>query len=176
MFCSSSKNTPKWICNSILYYRWVYRYSIYTYYNYRWHMSLTCVPQVRVSGFHSMVQHTRTTVLWSWRTLVKVMMMACFAWLNTLPVANSLPSGIGSSLMELEFLAVVTKRTCTEQEVIWWYVCTGGEVEWMEFTAVRYLMQWISSRPYTLECTQQVLVSSTRMYYSGCVADEWWEE
>ena len=43
--------------------------------------------------------------------------------------------------MELEFVAVVTKVTCTEPEVIWWYVCTGGEVERMEFIAVLYLMR-----------------------------------
>ena len=43
--------------------------------------------------------------------------------------------------MELEFLAVVTGGTSTEQEVRVWYVCRGGEVEKKESTIVRYLMQ-----------------------------------
>ena len=49
--------------------------------------------------------------------------------------------GTGTSLMEVEFLAVLSSGTSTEPEIIWWYFCTGGEVEWMEFTAVRYLIQ-----------------------------------
>ena len=61
--------------------------------------------------------------------------------------------------MELEFLAVVTSRTFTEQEVRVWYIYRGGEVEWLEFTVVWYLMQQMSPKPYTLEYTQQVLVS-----------------
>ena len=61
--------------------------------------------------------------------------------------------------MELEFLAVVTIGTSTEQEVRVWYVCKGGEVECMEFTVVWYLMQQMSPKPYTLEYTQQVMVS-----------------
>ena len=40
-----------------------------------------------VSGSHSKVQHTKTTVLWSWRTLVKVM-MPCSAELTFSIVAD----------------------------------------------------------------------------------------
>ena len=36
---------------------------------------------------HSMVQHTRTTVLWPWRTLVK-MILPCSVWLTLLLVAE----------------------------------------------------------------------------------------
>ena len=61
--------------------------------------------------------------------------------------------------MELEFPAQVDGGTSTEPEVIVWYVYTGGEVERMGSTAVRYLIQQMLYRPYTLECTQQTLVS-----------------
>ena len=119
--------------------------------------------QVRVSGPHSEVQHTRTTVSWTWRTLVKVM-MPYSAWLTQLLVADFLivvfPEGTGTSPMKLGFLAVVPSGSSTGQEVRVQYFFTGGEVEWMESTVVRYLMQWISLRPYTLECTQQALVSA----------------
>ena len=63
--------------------------------------------------------------------------------------------------MELEFLVQVAGGISTEPEVRWWYVCTGEEVERKGSTTVRYLMQWRLSRPYTLECTQQALVSGT---------------
>ena len=61
--------------------------------------------------------------------------------------------GTGTSPTELEFLAVVTTGTFTEPEVTWWYTCTAKEVEWREPTAVRYLMQRMLPRPYTLACT-----------------------
>ena len=120
--------------------------------------SHSCISSslVKVSGLYSMAQHTRTTVLWPWRTLVKVM-MPCSAWLTKLLVADLLilcfPWGTGSFPMELEFLAVVSRGTFTEQEVRVWYFCKGEEVERKESTVVRYLMQWILLRPYTLECT-----------------------
>ena len=41
--------------------------------------------------------------------------------------------------MEVGFPVQVTSGTSTEPEVRVWYVCTGGEVEQMESTAVRYL-------------------------------------
>ena len=63
--------------------------------------------------------------------------------------------------MELEFKAVVANGTSTEPEVIWWYFCTGGEVERMEFTAVLYLIKMVMIRAHTLECTQKVQVSGT---------------
>ena len=34
-----------------------------------------------------------------------------------------------------------------------WYICTAEEVERVESTTVRYLMQCMSPRPYSLECT-----------------------
>ena len=58
--------------------------------------------------------------------------------------------------MELKFLVQMWGGISTEPEVRWWYVCTAEEVEWKESTAVRYLTL---TRPYTLECTQQALVS-----------------
>ena len=64
--------------------------------------------------------------------------------------------GTGSFPMELEFPAMVTS---TEPEVRWWYVWTADRVERMESTAVRYLIQWMLPRLYTLECTQQAGVS-----------------
>ena len=71
--------------------------------------------------------------------------------------------------MELEFpvgllmLHQVKGGISTETEVRWWYVCTAEEVERRGSTAVRYLMQYMLSRPYTLECTQQALVSAIAM-------------
>ena len=115
-----------------------------------------------MSGSHSEVQHTKTTVSWSWRTLVKVM-MPCSAWLTTLVVVKllkrSLVLGTGSFPMELEFPVWVITRISTGTEDRWWYVCTAEEVERKGSTAVRYLIQWMLPRPYTLECTQQALVS-----------------
>ena len=109
-----------------------------------------------------MIQYTRTTVLWPWTTSVKVMLLPCSATPTNLFVADVLmvimPEETGSFPMDLEFLALVSSGNSTEQEVRWGYFCTGGEVEWMEFTTVRYLMSWISTREYTLECTQKALV------------------
>ena len=42
-----------------------------------------------MSGSHSIIQHTRTTVLWPWRTLLKGV-IPCFAWLTSLLVADNL--------------------------------------------------------------------------------------
>ena len=59
------------------------------------HMSIapdfvTLMSQLQVvSGSHSMVQLTRTTVLWHWRTSVKVVMLSS-AWLTNLLVADLL--------------------------------------------------------------------------------------
>ena len=115
-------------------------------------------------GSHSEIEHTRTAVLWPWRTLVKVM-MPCSAWLTTLVVVKllkrSLVLGTGSFPMELEFPVWVITRISTGTEDRWWYVCTAEEVERKGSTAVRYLIQWMLTRSYTLECTQQVLVSGT---------------
>ena len=66
--------------------------------------------------------------------------------------------------MELGFLAVVDSRTFTEQEVRVKYFYTGGEEEWMVSTVVRYLIQQVLIRNYTLECTMQAQVSGTHMY------------
>ena len=82
-------------------------------------LSLTFWVQV-MCGFHSMVQHTRTTVLWAWRTLETKMVMLCSAWLTSLPVADvkmGLLSGIGSSPMELEF-PVSHQRISTEPDIV----------------------------------------------------------
>ena len=90
------------------------------------------------------------------------MLLPCSATLTNLNVADLLmvivPKETGSFPMDLEFLALVGSGSSTEQEVRWGYFCTGGEVEWKEFTAVKYLMSRISSREYTLECTQKALV------------------
>ena len=93
-----------------------------------------------MSGSHSMVQSTKTTVMLPWKRLVKVM-MPCSAKLTKLLVAEILPKGTGSSPMELEFLVQVTTWISTEPEVRWWYFCTAEEVEWKGSTAVRYLIQ-----------------------------------
>ena len=66
---------------------------------------------------------------------------------------------VGSSQMELDFLVRGTSGTSTEPEVRWWYSCIVEEVEWRGSTTVRYLIQCMSPRTYTLECTQQTLVS-----------------
>ena len=114
-----------------------------------------------MSGSHWVVQLTRTTVLWPWRTLVK-RGMPCSASLTWLLVANNLllvkmgwSLGIGSFAMELEFPVMVIS---TEPEVRVWYFWTVEEVEWLGSTAVRYLIQWMLSRPHTLEFTQQAMV------------------
>ena len=97
-------------------------------------------------------------------------MMPCCAGLTSLLVANllilvkmDLAEGTGTFLIEVEFPAMEPCGVSTKPEVRWWYVCTVQEVERMGSTAVRYLIQQMSSRPYTLECTQQapVLVSNT---------------
>ena len=64
--------------------------------------------------------------------------------------------------MELQFLAMVHSWICTEPEVRWWYVWTAEEVERKGSTAVRYLIHLMLPRQYTLECTQQALVSGYR--------------
>ena len=63
--------------------------------------------------------------------------------------------------MELEFPAVVASGIFTEPEVKWWFKCTAEEMGRMGSTTVRYLMQRMLTRPYTLECIQQALVSGT---------------
>ena len=63
--------------------------------------------------------------------------------------------------MKLEFPVQVTSGISTEPEVIWRYVCNAEEVEQKESTAVKYLILLVSPRRYTLECTQQALVSCT---------------
>ena len=117
--------------------------------------------QVQVmSGSHSEIQHTRTSVSWPSRTLVKVT-MPCSAWLTKLLVANLLPQETGSSPMELEFSV---QGVFTETEVIWRCLCTAAEeVERKGSTTVRYLIHWMLPSPYTLECTQQALVSAWYM-------------
>ena len=61
--------------------------------------------------------------------------------------------------MELEFPVQVSGGISTEPEVRWWYVCNAEEVEQKGSTVVWYLILLVFSRPYTLECTQQALVS-----------------
>ena len=70
-----------------------------------------------------------------------------------------MPQETGTSPMEVGFSVMVGSGISSEPEVRWWYVCTAEEVEWKGSTAVRYLMQSMLPRPYTLECTQQALVS-----------------
>ena len=133
-------------------------------FNFNFSMTVFSLVQASVSGWE--VQTTRTTVLCPWRTLVKVL-MPCSVWLTNLLVADLLILiplgylllGTGSSPMELGFPAVMCIGTCTEQEVTWCYLSRGGEVERRESTTVWYLMQWMLIRQYTLECTQQRLVS-----------------
>ena len=86
--------------------------------------------------------------------------MPCSAWLTSLLVADiHIKSGTGSFPMELEFPAVVSNGISTEPESRWWYVCTVEEMERRGSTTVRYLFQQILIRPYSLDCTQQTLVS-----------------
>ena len=61
--------------------------------------------------------------------------------------------------MELEFSVQVNSGISTEPEVVWWYICNAEEVEQKGSIDVRYLILLVLSRPYTLECTQQTLVS-----------------
>ena len=89
---------------------WCHSHPVWPVFKVPFYMSLfrklfvTCVlllTQVQLmSGFHSKIQHTWTTVSCSWRTLVKVV-MPCSAWL--LVVKCSLVLGTGSFPMELEF-------------------------------------------------------------------------
>ena len=130
-----------------------------------------------MSGCHSIVQHTRTTVSWPWRTLVKVKKMHCCAILTSLLVAGLLILDLatGTGFFPMEVVGFLPVGICillfTEQEVRWWYVWTVEEVERMGSTAVRYLIQWMSSRIYILDCTRQtpVLVSNTCMICSCSV-------
>ena len=129
-----------------------------------------------MSGSRSEIKYSRTTVSWSWRTLVKVKKMHCSAGLTSLLVADllkvDLAQGTGTFPMEVEFLpAGIWILLFKQPEVRWWYVWTVEEVEWMGSTAVRYLIQWMLPRPYTLECTQQtpVMVSNTFMIHSCSV-------
>ena len=73
--------------------------------------------------------------------------------------------GTGFSPMELELIlqGKVQTGTSTEPEVRWWSLCNAKEVERMGSIAVTYLIQCMLPRPYTLECTQQALVSSKCM-------------
>ena len=125
-----------------------------------------------MSGSHSEIRHTRTTVRWSWSILVNMMVMPCSAWLTKLLVANiiwmewGMTWGTGSSPMELEFtmkIHQVRSGMSMDPEARWWYVCTAEEVERRGSIAVRYLILWVSFRPYTLECTQ---VSGTCILHS----------
>ena len=92
--------------------------------------------------------------------------MPCSAKLTKLLVAILLlvvktSEETGSSPMELEFPVQVSSGIFTEPEVIWWYVCNAEEVEQKGSIDVRYLIHLVLSRPYTLECTQQTLVSGS---------------
>ena len=127
-----------------------------------------------MSGSHSEMKHTRTTVSWHWRTLVN-MVVHCCAGLTSLLVADllmkmDLAQGTGTFPMEVVgFLPMgIWILLFTEQEVRWWYVWITEEVERKGSTAVRYLIQWMLHRPYTLVCTQQtlVLVSNTCKMHS----------
>ena len=70
-----------------------------------------------------------------------------------------LPQETGSFPMKLEFLVVINSGSSIEPEVRWWYVCAAEEVEWRGSTAVRYVIQGMLTRPYTLQCTQRAVVS-----------------
>ena len=115
-----------------------------------------------MSGSHWMIRHTRTTVLWPWRTLVKTIILPCSAWLTSLLVADNLNLGLsqetGTSPIKLESPVETQSGTFIELEVRWWYVWTAEEVEWKGSTTVTYLIQRMLPRPYTLECTTQALV------------------
>ena len=129
-----------------------------SYFWYQTERVLTFHVQV-VFGSHWEIRHTRTIVMWPWRTLVK-MILPCSVWLTSLLVANIiLAYGSGIFQMEVKFAMQATSGISTVTEVRWWYVCIAEEVEMRGSTAVRYLMQWILPRPCTLECTQQAVVS-----------------
>ena len=70
-----------------------------------------------------------------------------------------LPQETGSFPINLEYPVIVANGNSTETEVRWWYICAAEEVEWRGSTAVRYVIQGMLTRPYTLECTQQAVVS-----------------
>ena len=72
--------------------------------------------------------------------------------------------------MELKFLVLLTSTISTEPEVRWWYSCIVEEVERMGYTTVRYLIQWMSPRAYTLVCTIHVLVSDNVLVLFNCTA------
>ena len=76
-----------------------------------------------------------------------------------------MPQETGSSLMELEFHVMVLTGISTGPEVTWQYICTAKEVEWKGSTAVRYQIQQILCRPYTLECIYQNLVSMKLLFH-----------
>ena len=61
--------------------------------------------------------------------------------------------------MELELLKMLSGGISIEIESRWWYLCIAEEVERMGSIVVRYLIQGMCYRPYTLECTTPVLVS-----------------
>ena len=110
-----------------------------------------------ISGFHSKVHHTKITVSWTWRTLVKVM-MPCSAFPHLFVVG--LTQETGSSPMEVEFPHQGYSGNSTVRTYFGMcYICTAEEVVWLESTAVKYLVQQILSRPYTLVYTHQTLVS-----------------
>ena len=124
-----------------------------------------------MSGSLSEVQHTRTIVLWPWRTLVMVMTMHCFAGLTSMLVIN-VEMASGSFPVEVVFLLLAVQILLfTEPEVRWWFVWTIKEVERMGSTAVRYPTQWMLLKTYTLECIWQtlVLVSNTSVIHSCSV-------
>ena len=130
-----------------------------------------------ISTLDSEVQHTKITVSWSWRTLVKVMVVPCTAkYLLKLVVGSKetagasspikldvvcLPQEAGSSPMELEFphQNYSGNSTVRTHSVIISFVCTAEEVEWLESTGVKYFVEQILPNPYTFEYTQQTLVS-----------------
>ena len=61
--------------------------------------------------------------------------------------------------MELEFPVVILTGISAGLEVTWSYHCIAKEVEKKGSTAVRYQIQQLWNRPYTLECIHQNLVS-----------------
>ena len=91
-------------------------YSIVTFISLSFHVQV-------MSGSHSEVQHTRTTVVSPWRTLDKVM-MPCSAELTSLLVAHvhivgmDLPQGTGFFPMILKFSVLMSRRISTDPEVI----------------------------------------------------------
>ena len=74
-------------------------------------------------------------------------------------IKMGLPKRTGTFPMELEFPAMVKSGISTDPEIRWWYVWTANKVERMGSIAVRSLIQWMLTRKYTLECTQQAGVS-----------------